>query len=623
MPFILRKTITDTFLARLESSSRDKYKDKPAFLFKTRGADKKWESVTFREFYEQARLLSFGLIELGVKPGDKVAIISHTRIEWQLLDIATMGAKAVTVPISSSITELDMAALLEHSESQYIIVENAVVLEKLMSHREKRPNSLPLVKKIIVIDSTAITSNPRKMAISQEILTLSALKELGKRSEGKQPALFQENLVSALPEDIFSLCYTTGTSGEPKCVPLSHQNLMSVIEDCTERMNRRIRSEREVMLAILPFSHVMGRLQSLIYYTMGGTLAFSRHPDEVLEDLRHIQPTLIFSVPRIFEKSFNQIQTTVEAQSRGRQKLFRWALSIGRKYQKHFLEKKTPPLSLITQYAVAKRLVFHPVAEKFGGKLRYAICGGARLNRELGEFFEIAGIRILEGYGLTETCSAITLNDPDRPRYGSVGRPLSEVSLKIAEDGEILVKSKKVFSGYLKDRRENSRVLNKGWFHTGDTGQLDADGYLYITDRKRDIIVTNSGKSIAPQKIEILAKTQKIIRELVAYGDNQPYISALITLDRELVTEFANQNQILFSDYEGLIKNPKILLWVERALDEINQQLSDYERIKKFIILPQDFSVESGELGSSQKIKRRVIYERYQNDLEQLYSSPH
>lgn len=626
MPLILRKTITDTFLARIENSSREKYKDKAAFQFKPgqlkNESPQKWESVTFQEFHDQVRLISYGLIELGVQPKDKVAILSHTRIEWQLMDMAILGAKAITVPITPTLNTPEMVKLLEHSESTVAVVEDTITLEKILNHKELRPKSLSGLKKIIVIDSQTISAVSKKIASAQDILTLAALKELGKRSEGKKPTLFQENLSSALPDDVFTLSYTTGTSGEPKCVPLTHQNLMSVIEDCLKRMEKRIRPENEVLLAILPFSHVLGRLQSLIVYSIGGTLAFSPNPHEFLADLKDIRPTLIFSVPRVFEKSFNHIQTQVDAANRSKQKLFRWATSVGRLYQDYLGKSQSPPLTLISQYALAKKLVFQPLASHFGGKLKFAICGGAHLNRELGEFFEMAGIRILEGYGLTETCSAITLNDPDRPRFGSVGRPLGEVALKIADDGEILVQTKKMFSGYWKDKRESMRVLRQGWFHTGDIGRLDADGYLFITDRKKDMIYTNSGKSIAPQKIEVLAKTQKIIRELVAYGDNQPYVSALVTLHRDLVIEYANQNQILFSDYENLIKNPKILLWVEKTLDEINLQLSDFERIRKFVILPENFSLDSGELGDSQKIRRRVIYEKYQSEIDQLYGTP-
>jgi long-chain acyl-CoA synthetase len=264
-------------------------------------------------------------------------------------------------------------------------------------------------------------------------------------------------------------------------------------------------------------------------------------------------------------------------------------------------------------------MVFKHITERFGGKLRYAICGGAPLPKELGEFFEIAGIRILEGYGLTETCAPVTLNDPDHPRFGTVGKPLSDVSIKIAEDGEILLQSQKAFSGYYKNAEETAQSFHGGWFHTGDVGHIDRDGYLHITERKKDLIVTSTGKKIAPQKIEALVKTNKPIHEIVVYGDRRSYLTALVTLDRETLMDYANSHHILFSDISGLIKNPKILTWVQKTLDEVNRQLAGYERIRKFMILPHDFSVEGGELTHSLKIRRRVIYDRYQKELDSLY----
>jgi long-chain acyl-CoA synthetase len=454
----------------------------------------------------------------------------------------------------------------------------------------------------------------------RDVMTLDALHELGRREEGKNPTRFDENLSSAKPEDVFTLAYTTGTTGDAKGVPLTHENLMSVIEDCLERMSRRIRSEREVMLAFLPFSHVVGRVQSMTFYVMGGRLALTENPERLPQDLLDIKPTLLFAVPRIFEKAHTQIMAAVEAENVVSRKLFDRALSAGRGYHEAFWKKKTPSLKSMGQYFLAKNMVFKHITERFGGRLRYAICGGAPLSQELGEFFEIAGIRILEGYGLTETCAPVTLNDPDRPRFGTVGKPLHDVSIRIADDGEILLRSRKIFRGYYKDPEETARVLQNGWFHTGDIGYVDHDGYLHITDRKKDIIVTSTGKNIAPQKIETLAKTNKPIHEIVVYGDRRSYLTALVTLDRECVLEYANSHHILFSDYANLIKNSKIISWVEKTLDEVNRQLANYERVRKFMILPHDFSVEGGELTPSLKVRRNVIYQHYRKEFDSLYS---
>ncbi len=611
MPFIQRKTITETFLARVKNSP-----DQPAFQYRSSG---EWKELTFRDFYNQVKLASYGLMSLGVRPGDRVALVSQTRLEWSVLDMAILGAKGVTVPLYPSSTEDETGRMLAHSEARIVFVENADKVEKILNIRAANPNVLPGLERIIVLEPQAmkLAVNPKQNI--RDVMTLDALHELGRREEGKNPKRFEENLSSAQASDLFTLAYTTGTTGEAKGVPLTHENLMSVIEDCLERMKGKIRSDREVMLAFLPFSHVLGRLQSMIFYTVGGKLAFSENPDRLPHDLLDVRPTLLFAVPRIFEKAYAQIMSAVVSENIVSRKLFDQALSVGREYHEAFWSRKTPSLAVSGKYLLAKTMVFKHITDRFGGKLRYAICGGAPLPQELGEFFEIAGVRILEGYGLTETCAPVTLNDPDHPRFGTVGKPLKDVSVKIAEDGEILLRSHKVFRGYHKDADETARAFEGGWFHTGDVGHLDRDGYLHITERKKDLIVTSTGKNIAPQKIEALAKTNKPIQEIVVYGDRKSYLTALVTLDHETLVDYANSHHILFSDLQGLIKNPKILSWVQKTLDEVNRQLASYERIRKFMILPHDFSVEGGELTHSLKIRRKVIYERYREELDSLY----
>lgn len=612
MPFILRKTITETFLARVKSSS-----DQIAFQYRSGSV---WKEMTFRDFYNQVRLASFGLMSLGLRPNDHVALISQTRLEWSLLDMAILGARGITVPLYPSSTEDEVGRILAHSEARIVFVENASQLEKILKVRADNPNLLPGLERIVVLEASAMKLAVNPQQNIRDVMTLDALFELGRREEGKNPKRFEENLTAAQPGDVFTIAYTTGTTGESKGVPLTYANLSSVIEDCLQRMKNRIRSDREVMLAFLPFSHVLGRLQSMIFYSIGGKMAFSQNPDRLPQDLIEVKPTLVFAVPRIFEKAYAQIMAAVVSENYVSRKLFDQALSVGRQYHEAFWKRKTPSIKVSAQYLLAKSMVFKHITERFGGKLRYAICGGAPLPKELGEFFEIAGIRILEGYGLTETCAPVTLNDPDHPRFGTVGKPLSDVSIKIAEDGEILLQSQKIFSGYYKNAEETAHSFHGGWFHTGDVGHIDRDGYLHITERKKDLIVTSTGKKIAPQKIEALVKTNKPIHEIVVYGDRRSYLTALVTLDRETLIDYANSHHILFSDISGLIKNPKILTWVQKTLDEVNRQLAGYERIRKFMILPHDFSVEGGELTHSLKIRRRVIYDRYQKELDSLYT---
>jgi long-chain acyl-CoA synthetase len=620
MTFITRKTISETFLERVKSTP-----DAVGFLFKPTDAEMgpvgQWKEVRFKEFYHECKAVSFGLMGLGALPKDKILILSNTRYEWSLCDMAILGAGAITVPVYASNTAEDVVYIAQHSEARIAVVEDEKQLQKILEKRLEKPDCLPHLKKIVVLDPAAMRVAIQYAGAGQDVLTLQALKEIGRREESRNPTRFEQNLRSAEPEDLITVCYTSGTTGTPKGVMITHDNLMSVLEDCVASVGPFLSPGNETILSFLPFSHIFGKVESLAGYTFGWKQGFAENLDKLMANISEVKPTLVVAVPRIFEKAYNRIHVMLDASPPVKKKLFRWALEVGKKYYGAIWAGKRPELKDVFQYQLAKNLVFNKIAQRFGGNLRFAVCGGAPLSQEIGEFFQICGIRILEGYGLTETCAPVAVNTPEDVRFGTVGRPLPEVMIKIADDGEILIKSRKVFKAYFKMEEETRQVLKDGWFYTGDIGYLDSDGFLRITDRKKDIIVTSGGKNVAPQKIENIAQAQKWINQFVVHGDRRNYLTALITLDRDQVIRYANEHQILFSEYAELIKNPKILSLVQRIVDDVNRQLATFETIKKFVILPKDFTVEGGELTPSLKVRRSFINKRYQHELDSMYGA--
>ena len=606
MQFVSGNTVSQIFLNRIKTT--------PHVVGFTYKPATEWKEVTFRSFYDQCRPISFGLMNAGVIPGDRVCILSNTRFEWSLCDMAILGARGVTVPIYPSSPAADVVYILNHAECKVAIVEDLNQLKKVS--RDHAQGKLPYLKKIVVIDSSGIPELPAGA------VSLQTLRETGEREEARDPLRFDQNLTAALPDELITICYTSGTTGTPKGAMLTHDNMASVLEDCIALLANYSNSENQTILTFLPFSHILGKVESMTVWPFGWKQAFAENLDKLMTNMSEVRPTVMFAVPRIFEKAYSRIHSTIDGSFFVRKRLFRWAVKAGRAYYGALWQKKLPSPKVIAEYMTARRLVFRKISDRFGGSLRFVICGGAPLPREIGEFFQIAGIRILEGYGLTETCAPVAVNTPEDTRFGVVGKPLPEVTIKIAEDGEILVKSRKVFKGYYKMPEETAEVIQNGWFHTGDIGVIDDDGFLKITDRKKDIIITSGGKNVAPQKIEGRVKQQgSMISQIVVQGDRRPYLTAFVTLDREQVIRHANEHHILFSEYSELVKNPKVISLVQRVIDEVNKGLASFETIKKFIILATEFTIERGELTPSLKVKRKAIGQKFQAELESLYES--
>ncbi len=609
--FILGKTVGDVFLARLEKSpKRIGYRFKPTAP--ESGPVGQWKGLSFEDFSDSMTAIAQGLIALGVKPGERVIIASNTRVEWALADFAILGCRAITVPIYASNTEEDFTYILNHSEARVAFVEDAKQLQKLLNQKPK----LQYLEKIIVMDPGALRLAPE----NPDVISLHSLQSVGRSEEARNPGRIKRNFREAQPDELITICYTSGTTGVPKGVMLTHDNIMSVLDDVVGALKNELSPEKEVLVSFLPYSHIIGKCESLATYTFGWQLNFAENMDKLVETIGEVRPTILFSVPRVFEKAHIRIRTMANEGSPAKKKIFHWACEVGAKVKGYGQNPSKASVLDRLAFDLADRLVFAKVRARFGGRLKFAVCGGAPLPREIGEFFGMAGIPILEGYGLTETSAPVCLNLPSDVRYGTVGKPLPEVAVKIAEDGEILVRSRKVFKGYYKNEEATQEALQNGWFHTGDIGELDPVGYLRITDRKKDLIITSGGKNVAPQKIESLAKSLKFINQFVVHGDKRNFLTAVVTLDKDAVIQFAQQEQVLFSTYRDLVKTPKVRELVQKSIDELNTHLASYETIKKFFILADEFTVDSGELTPSLKIKRKIINQRYQGEFDRLYA---
>ncbi|HRK01262.1 MAG TPA: long-chain fatty acid--CoA ligase, partial [Oligoflexia bacterium] len=515
-------TITQTFLNRVRSAP-----DKKAFFSKV-GTE--WKATTWKDYHGLVREIALGIQQLGLSAGEKVALISTTRIEWAACDMAILANCGVTVPVYPSNTHDDVEFILQHSESAIVFVEDAKQLDKVLHARSK----LTKLKKIVIFDSVGAHDLEKN-----GVLTLSALRALGADKGDKDQ--FEKGLLAAKPTDVFTICYTSGTTGVPKGVVLTYDSLSSMLEDVGNRLGRWV-SDEDTVLSFLPASHIFGRIESMAAYHFGWTTYYAESIEKILLNLGEVGPTILFAVPRIFEKAYNRIKANIDESSSTKRKLFAWASQVGRAYYGKIWEGKRPTSVEFAKYQVAKKLVFSKVYARFGGRIKFCIAGGAPLPKEIGEFMRIVGISILEGYGLTETCAAVTVNTPDEIKFGSIGKPLPEVAIKIADDGEILIKSRKVFKEYYKNPEATKEALDSnGWFHTGDIGVIDGEGFVKITDRKKDIIVTSGGKNVAPQKIENLAKTHKYISQFVVIGDRRNYLSALVVLEKDEAVKFAKE----------------------------------------------------------------------------------
>jgi long-chain acyl-CoA synthetase len=597
--------MADDTLARMFWSRVQRSADRPAQQFKREGV---WQTLTWRQAGDVVQEIALGLIALGRQKGDVVALLSTSRVEWVQADMAILSAGCITVPIYPSYPPDLIAYVVNDSQARTLIVEDPAQLAKALEARSKMES----LENIVVMTGYEATQPP------ELILTWQALRRLGRDRQAALQSTLAERLAATRPEDVATIVYTSGTTGPPKGVVQTHGNHLAALNGAGKE---RHVEEGWVHLLFLPLAHSFARLESFIGPFEGLTTAFAENLDKVAENLSETRPHFICSVPRVFEKVYGKILTGVAAGSPVKRRIFNWALGVGRAVSRLQQAGKPIPAGLALRHRLAHKLVFSKLHAALGGRLVWAVSGGAPLSRDIAEFFHAAGILILEGYGLTETCPVLTSNQPARFKFGSVGRPISCVELKIAPDGEILARGANVATrGYFRQPEATREVFEAdGWFHTGDIGHLDADGFLFITDRKKDLIVTAGGMNIAPQNIENLLKADPFVSQAMVYGDRRPFPVALITLNPEELQKFAREEGIVASDPAVLVKHPRIVERVGRTVEEKNSQLQSYAKIKKFAVLPVDFSQEGGELTPTLKIKRKIIVEKHRQVLEELY----
>jgi long-chain acyl-CoA synthetase len=593
------ETLAAMFWSRVEKSA-----DRPAQMLKAHDA---WKTLTWREVGDIVRELALGLIALGRQKGDAVALLSASRAEWVQADFAIFSAGCITVPVYPTYPPDLIAYVVNDSKARTIIAEDPAQLAKVLEVRDK----MPALEHIVVMTGYDATQPPTM------VHTWSMLRRLGRDAAGTHGATLQARIAATRPDELASIVYTSGTTGPPKGVMQTHGNHIAA-----QRNSESAATVEEgwVHLLFLPLAHSFARLEAFLGVYRGLCTAFAENLDKVGDNLREVRPHFICSVPRVFEKVYAKILAGVAAGPPLKRKIFHWAIGVGREVSRHQQRGQPLPPALKMKRALAHKLVFSKLHAALGGRLQWAISGGAPLSRDIAEFFHAAGILILEGYGLTETCPAATFNRPTRFKFGSVGQALDNVDIKIAPDGEILIRGANVAKGYLGQPEATAEVFEpSGWFHSGDIGRLDEDGFLFITDRKKDLIVTAGGMNIAPQNIENMLKADPFISQAMVYGDRKPYPVALITLNPDELTKFARDHGIVATDPAVLVRHPKIVDRVNRTIEEKNSQLQSYAKIKKFTILPMDFTQDGGELTPTLKVKRKVVSNKYLGAIEELY----
>jgi long-chain acyl-CoA synthetase len=573
------------------------YGDTPAVRCKD---GDRWVDRSFSEVQEIVRPLALGLAELGVVKGDRVSILGNTRPEWTYFDFAALSIGATVVPIYQTNSPEECRYVLENSDAKVVVVEDDEQLEKIRQVRDQ----LPQLEQIVRMTGSS------EDAISME--------DLGAKGAGGDQARWESLYSAVTPADICTFIYTSGTTGPPKGCIISHGNYRAMLDMVNETS---VIEGEDVTYLYLPLAHSFALLIQLGSFDLGATIAYwERDPLKIMPNLAELKPTYFPSVPRIFEKIYTAANSGMEKEGGLKKAIFHWAIGVGAKMREVERGGRKPGFLLARQYKFADEKVLSKIRNLFGGKLRLAVSGAAPINPEILRFFDAAGVLVLEGWGMTETSTAATISSPDDFKVGTIGKPFPGCEVRIAEDGEILVKGPNVFQGYHKNEEATRETIVDGWLHTGDIGEIDSDGFIKITGRKKDIIITAGGKNITPANLEADIKQHPLVSQCVVVGDRQPYLVALVTLDPEEAAAYAKENGLDESP-EQLAANADVKASIEAHVEEINKNYARVEQVKKIAILKQDLSQESGELTPTLKVKRAVVTSKHEAEVEALYAS--
>jgi len=595
------KTINQVFENRAK-----KYGTRIAIEKKLKG---KWESASWEDYYKRAAYIGLALYDMGLKKGDRVSLLSENRLEWLYTDMGVLGAGGCIVPIYPTLIDEEVEYIVSHSDSKFMVVENNLQLQKGLYTAKRYPG----LQKIIVVDMNGVSANPL-------IMSFAELLEKGKNVYDANPGKFKELADSVTQDDLATIVYTSGTTGVPKGAMITHKNIMAVVM-ALHKIEPHYAYDTDQTVPFLPLSHVFERVAGHFYgMYVGITASYAESLDTILQDIQEKRPTVVLAVPRVLEKVYQRIISQVQEQSPFKQKVFYWGQKVGNKISTLREQKKKPGLLLKLKYKIAYTIIFKKLQNALGGRVRWMTASGAPTAREIILFFNSAGIMVIEGYGMTECCAPATMSNIADYRIGTVGRPLPGVDIKIADDGEILIKGDNVFKGYWKMPEETKESFTPdGYFMSGDIGVFDDAGFLMITDRKKDLIITSGGKNVAPQKIENLIKSDPLFTQAIVIGDKRKYLTALVNISQEQAERVAKEKGIEFTSFNDLIENEKFHKIVEEHIETCNQKLARYETVKRVGIIRNEFTKETGELTATLKVKRKVVQEKYKPIIDSLY----
>jgi long-chain acyl-CoA synthetase len=587
------KTIADLLPRAVEA-----YGPRKAVMFKDDGGQ--WVGRSYAEVGEIVHKLALGLIDLGVAKGDKVSILANTRPEWTYFDFAALSIGAIVVPIYQTNSPDECQYVLENSDASVVVVEDDEQLEKVRKVRSRCPK----LEHVILMTGTGDGA--------------MSFDEVAERGASRNEGEWRERWGSVTKDDICTIIYTSGTTGPPKGCVISHGNYRSMLDMVLEA--DILGGEGEITYLFLPLAHSFALLIQFGNFELGATLAYwERDPLRIVPNLAEVKPTYFPSVPRIFEKIHTAATANAEKEGGAKKAIFNWAIGVGKKVREAERQGRSPNPILRLQHPLADRLVLSKIRSIFGGNLQQAVTGAAPINPEILRFFDAAGVLVLEGWGMTETSTAATISTPDTFKFGTIGKPFAGCEVKIADDGEILVKGPNVFQGYYKNEEATRDTLRDGWLHTGDLGEIDADGFVKITGRKKDIIITAGGKNITPANLEAEIKQHPLVSQCVVVGDRRPYLVALATLDPEESAKFAEEEG-LPEDPQKLASHPDLTASIDAHLDKVNEKFARVEQVKKVRVLGRDWGPGDDELTPTMKVKRAVVADKYSDEIEALYS---